>query len=185
MLDDINCNDAEDCLVGTQLDGAASLCLRIVTGTVVYSDGYLDVSVLTSVHQGSGYVSVTSGYWAKGSTVIEACFTTLLGVQVTNPNADGWIGAVELSEGGGAYLPLDCTGCTSTSSTARIVVDGNSDGSDQPRESFPLPSLDEIQSVVVRSRTCTYKITLPILLLNHHVCHTYCHECRGKALGVL
>ena len=102
-----------------------SPCLRIVTGTAGNNDGTLDVYV----DQGAGYAVVISGEtYAKGSTVVDACYATFLGVQVTNPTTNAWTGSVEVSQGSGAYSPLDCTDCTATGSTASIVVDGNSDG---------------------------------------------------------
>jgi len=106
----------------------APACLRIVTGTGSGNQGTVDVSV----DQGSGYASKTSGQsWSQGQTVFDACFTTMLGVQVTNPTIDAWTGSIELSENGGGYAPLGCTNCTATGSSASIVVDGNSDGQQQ------------------------------------------------------
>ena len=106
------------------IQASSGPCLRIVTGTVQYSDGTLDVSV----DQGSGYAAVTSGQnWATGSTVVQTCYTTLLGVRVTNPSTNGWIGDIEVSEGSG-YMPLNCTDCNVKGSTADIVVDGDSNG---------------------------------------------------------
>jgi len=82
-----------------------------------------------SVNHGSGdYASVTTGQkWETGSTVLIAAYSTLLGVKVRNPTTDGWIGSVEYSsDGGDSYVPFLCTDCTVGSSTASILVDGDS-----------------------------------------------------------
>ena len=122
------CESSELCIAVSVLETPdSSSCLRIETGTADYSDGTLDVSV----DQGAGYAVVISGEtYAKGSTVVDACYATFLGVQVTNPSADGWIGTIELSTAPLTieYLPLSCTDCTVTGSTAEIVVDGDGNG---------------------------------------------------------
>ena len=109
--------------------------LRITTGTSTYDEGTLDVEV----DDGSGYASVTKkgAYWRKGVVVLDASYSTLLGVRVHNPTTNAWIGAIEYSDrlvwahdssdGGAIYVPFVCTDCTEGSSTARIAVDGNSD----------------------------------------------------------
>ena len=88
-----------------------------------------------SVNHGSGdYASVTTGQKReKGSTVLIAAYSTLLGVKVRNPTTDGWIGSVEYSDDGGdSYVPFLCTDCDTTfcgttyCDTTFILVDGDS-----------------------------------------------------------
>ena len=108
-----NCIQLDDIVLS-----AAPTCLRILTGTDFWDDGTLDVEI----DQGNGYMSITSGQrWEVGQMVVDDCFPPLLGVRVTNPTNNGWVGSVEISEGG-TYLPLLCTeGCTVSGSTASIV----------------------------------------------------------------
>ena len=91
-----------------------------MTGSGDDNDGKIDVWV----DLGSGYVVATSGQvWSQGETVVDYCYATLRGVQVRGPTMNAWAGSILLSEGGGAYSPLYCTGCTGTS-----VFKNHSDG---------------------------------------------------------
>ncbi len=80
---------------------------------------------------GNGYGEVTGAdRYEIGSTVVEACYPGLVGVQVKSPSWDGWGGSIETSvDGGITYSPMVCVDrCTPTSigrATTSIAVDGN------------------------------------------------------------
>ena len=80
---------------------------------------------------GSGYVEVTErAFFSKGETVLEECYTGLIGVQVQNADIDGWVGSIEASvDGGITYSPMVCEDkCTPAGgATSFIFVDGDGD----------------------------------------------------------
>ena len=101
--------------------------LRITTGATSYFDGTLDVGL----DDGSGFAWVrqTGTTWAKGSTVLDKSYATLLELKVRNPTIDGWVGAIEYSyDGGQSYTPFVCVDCTGGTNAAEIFVDGDDDG---------------------------------------------------------
>ena len=103
-------------------------CLRVTTGSVAS-----DRPVNVFVDSGSGYVEVSTPgkYYGQGATVIDQCFDTIVGVQVSNQSTDTWAGVFELSTDGKAtYVPLICSDCTGTTNTMPIVVDGNDDATE-------------------------------------------------------
>jgi len=115
-----------------------SKCLKITTGAKHHDGGRLDVEV---DEDGTGFRSVASGLWERGSVVMSACFSSLAIVRVQNPSTDGWAGSVLFSEGGGEFRALQCAvkdkspGCgdppqwvttlNHDGSTNKIGVDGN------------------------------------------------------------
>ena len=104
-------------------------CLRVTTGSAPNDDGVLNVFV----DSGSGYVTVSmpGQTYGQGATVIDQCFHTIVGVQVSNQSTDGWTGVFELSTDGKAtYFLLICSDCTGTTNTMPIAVDGNDDATD-------------------------------------------------------
>jgi hypothetical protein len=103
-----------------------------VTGGSSPSDGTLDLLVDPGSGPGGGYGTVATGTWSLSSSVFSGCFAApLLGVRVTNPTDNAWVGSVKYSsDGGTTYSALECESCGgSTTGTGYIVVDGNSDGS--------------------------------------------------------
>ena len=90
--------------------------MRVRTADDLVSDGTLDVGV----DSGSGVTWISTGQlWARSSTVHDACYPTLVGVQIRNPTNNGWIGFFQYAIGGTTYLPLPCvsgcsTGCQDT-----------------------------------------------------------------------
>ena len=108
----------------------ASVCLRITTGVGSNNDGSINIAIDT----GSGYSWVSTGSsFSQGSTVLNNCYSALLGVQVRNPTSDAWTGTVESSnDGGSSWSPLSCSsGCQGGTGSAQFSADGNSDGVDQ------------------------------------------------------
>ena len=99
----------------------------VTTGNGDTFDGPVNVFV----DSGSGYVLIsTPGLYryVKGEIVIDQCFHTIVGVQVSNQDNDGWVGSFELSTDGKAtYLPLICSDCngSGTTNTMPIYVDGD------------------------------------------------------------
>mmetsp|Transcript_12633 Transcript_12633/g.18116 ORF Transcript_12633/g.18116 Transcript_12633/m.18116 type:complete len:106 (+) Transcript_12633:206-523(+) len=79
--------------MSSQVHATSDSCLRVVTST---SSGYLNMFVNSG--DGSGYVEVTEkAFFSKGETVLEECYTGLIGVQVQNADPDGWAGSIEAS----------------------------------------------------------------------------------------
>ena len=79
--------------------------------------------------EGNGYNEVANGYFARGSTVFEQCFSVpvmMLQVQALNSNA--WAGEImKSSDGGNTYSGAICTSCTYVGSKAgQIAVDTDS-----------------------------------------------------------
>ena len=70
-----------------------------MTGNDQHNDGTLNVAV--DVGSGYSWHVETTAVFAKGSTVLDACFAALLGVQVRGPTTDAWAGSVEASADGG------------------------------------------------------------------------------------
>ena len=106
------------------------------TSTTLSGGANYDLASL-AVDDGSGYVWVARGQsYARGSTVLDACYRSLFGVRVTNPDRNAWRGAITYSKTG-VYRPLMCaTGCRISNgrvSTSSIAVDGNDDATGSPR----------------------------------------------------
>ena len=101
-----------------------------MTGTEKVNQGTLNVDL----DIGNGFeTQVTSAdIWAPGSTVLDACFTSVLAVRVHNPSSEGWAGTVTVSsDGGSTYRALSCVSCTAGTGTAQLVVDGDGNAVDQ------------------------------------------------------
>ena len=81
------------------------------------------------------YIICQPSVHAQGEIVLDGCYTdNIVGVRVTNPTNNSWAGSIEYSSDGGAtYNALECRGCTpgSTTTSARIVVDGGTHGGAQ------------------------------------------------------
>ena len=57
-------------------------------------------------------VEHVSGYFAKGSTVMDQCFGAIVQVEVKNTNTDAWSGAMQYStDAGNTYKSFGCTEC--------------------------------------------------------------------------
>lgn len=106
-------------------------CLKVQTaGWSVYNDGPINVFV----NSGSGYVNLTipGRIYLEDEVVADACFDRLYGVQISGHSTNAWAGTIQLSTDDRlSYEPLTCIDCDGSRSTESIVVDGNSDSSDQ------------------------------------------------------
>ena len=71
---------------------------------------------------------------ARGSVVLDSCYTTMTTVTANDPNTNGWSGLIELSRDGGvSYQPATCTNCvTGSESDAAIDFDGDSTSQSAP-----------------------------------------------------
>ncbi len=121
-------------------------CLLITTGQDADSEGTLEVSV----DSGYGYVKVTPSevtFFSPDEIVVDKCFASIVGVQVSNPTTNGWAGYIEVSsDKKKTYSSMicksncDCDTCTSNcdcdascgttcsdGSKTMVVVDGNND----------------------------------------------------------
>ena len=98
-------------------------CVKIVTGTGNSNDGNLHVSV-------NGVVQIASNYFDLGEVVMDNCFATMPSIQIVNPTANAWTGEITVTDNGGDRI-LSCDGCTGNEFESVLVVDGNSDGSNQ------------------------------------------------------
>lgn len=100
-------------------------CLMVATNTTRRSDGPLNVFV----DSGSGYVLVSTPgkSYFLGEVVLDECFRTISGVQISNFSSDGWTGSIELStDGSQTYSPMACVDCTGTTNTMPVIVEGDS-----------------------------------------------------------
>ena len=101
-------------------------CLRITTSTSsTHSGANGDLDVI--LDSGGGFVTVASagsGDWNFGEVVLNSCYTIIVGLRVTNPTTDGWLGSIEYSsDGGESYGYLECSSCNGgTITTASIWV---------------------------------------------------------------
>ena len=123
-------------------------CLLITTDQGAFSEGTLEVSV----DSGYGYVKVTPSetkFFSPNEIVVDECFASIEGVQVSNPTTNGWTGYIELSSGNKkSYRSMicgyncACDTCTSNcncdsdcisqgkcsdDSKTMVVVDGDND----------------------------------------------------------
>mmetsp|Transcript_30066 Transcript_30066/g.49264 ORF Transcript_30066/g.49264 Transcript_30066/m.49264 type:complete len:404 (+) Transcript_30066:258-1469(+) len=125
-------------------------CLMVTTGTPSeFSGGGVDVFV----DSGSGYVMVSTPgkHHGEGEIVIDQCFHTIVGVQVSNQSVIGWAGVFELSSDGRVtYFPLTCSDCTGTTNTMPISVDGD--------DTF---ASDELTTWCFNGATCTLSVAAP------------------------
>merc|ERR550539_2216558 len=121
----VSCINGEACQLTQD-----TYCLRVVTGGSSNNDGTLTVSA----DVGGGLFEVASGSFSKEQGVVSQCYSRpVVLVEVKNPTRDAWTGSVEYSSNaGGTFNAMQCSkGCQSPGSTARIVVDGDNDGTDQ------------------------------------------------------
>jgi len=97
--------------------------LIISTGGGQWDDGTLNVKV----DEGDGFVErvYKTTKHAKGSKVLDACFSELVNVAVANPTDNAWAGTMEIKKNGAEVVT---TGSIPTGS--KVVIDGNGDGSD-------------------------------------------------------
>ena len=144
------------------------LTLRITTGSSFADDGNLDVAV----DQGDGYVPVVGFngtesplWWSRGSTVLLANYTSLVGVRVRCPTTNGWAGAVEYSSDGGlSFAPLVCTSCVGGSRTDTIVVESKGNGlnarHDPPCQTgYAPPCLQHLSTACLYGSVCNLVLT--------------------------
>ena len=87
--------------------------------------GYVSVAL----NSGNGYdlVSNVTKEYQPGEVIMNECYSTVVGIQVSGVRNNGWIGNVTFSNGQQTDSPLECVdGCSgSTTSTAPISVDLN------------------------------------------------------------
>lgn len=158
--------DSDDGLA-VQLRGQL-YCLLITTGQGAFDGGTLEVSV----DSGRGYVKVTPSevsVFSSNEIVVNECFASIRGVQVSNPTTDGWAGFIEVSsDNKETYSSMICSnGCACDTCTSNcncdascnngerrcsdswktmVVVDGNNDGN------APIKCFD--------GRKCTFDIPM-------------------------
>ena len=94
-------------------------------------DGYVKIEV----DSGSGYVleNEEDKEYAQGDVVLNKCFETIEGIQISGPDTNGWWGSVMWYENGSydpkPFVCVDkCTG--NTDITDPIAVDKNGNGGD-------------------------------------------------------
>jgi len=101
-------------------------CVKIITGSTGANGGGLHVTV--TAPNGTQLKNFGSTWYSLGSTLLDQCFTIGgVSVDLYNPTNDAWTGSVTYSADGTTYSPMIYAGA----STSKIVVDGNSDSSDQ------------------------------------------------------
>lgn len=112
----------------TPTDGY-SPCIRVRTGGGAGNDG--DVKLL--VNSGQGLTQVAAGSYSRGQEVLNQCYNDVHAIQITTDSTNAWVGSVELSVNGGkTFFPGTCTTCGGTTrSTAKLVIDGNTDDKSQ------------------------------------------------------
>ena len=98
------------------------MCVQITTGTGARDDGDIAVNI-------NGSVAARS-YHAAGSIVIQSCIKGLQTLTIQGTSNDGWAGNIAITVDG-EPTTVKCQNCTGESYTRGIVVDGNSDSSDQ------------------------------------------------------
>ena len=128
------------------------VCIKMVTGTTGRNDkgnvdvhvdngqGYVRVEPGDDVPRGAASYGLTLPWYADGVTVLDACYSNLQGVRVTNRATNGWIGSVAFARTkAGPYVPGTCASCNVTKNvnlldtyvggeTARLLVDGSCGG---------------------------------------------------------
>jgi hypothetical protein len=107
----------------------AQYCLKIITGTDTYDKGTLEVYV----HDGSSWnteasKNLTQNLFELNEIVLEKCYSSpFSGLEVKNPNTQGWGGQILVGNQHGDYVPMVCLSCNGTStSTESIDFDGDS-----------------------------------------------------------
>ncbi len=106
-------------------------CVDIVTGTSGNNDGRPNVVIQSQTSRGF-LLEFRGGFYQKGATVLQQCFSEDFEVLVQNPSSNAWTRSISWStEGGLTYANGFCTTCDPTGVTAQIVVDGNADSGDQ------------------------------------------------------
>ena len=127
----------------------ASTCVRVITGTGTYDDGYVSFEV--NLENGGYSLLVPAASSSKGTTVIDRCWEGFRELRVRNSNSNAWIGAVEYStDGGSTWTAFSCLvaaasyngqGCVGTASVVdgkkgpctKLMADGdNNPDTDQP-----------------------------------------------------
>jgi hypothetical protein len=99
------------------------ICFKIDTGSEAGKEGTITVLV----DRGTGYqIEVPSASYNKGSTVFESCFANGVRLAIQNTDPTGWAGAITANGS-----PMTCTNCDAGTSTSKIVVDGDTNGSVQ------------------------------------------------------
>ena len=106
-------------------------CVTITTGKEANNEGTLNVTL-------NGVVAANGDY-GKGAVVIDTCFTSfdvLKTIELSNPSDNAWAGQIKIMHGKRPTL-IHCDGCSGSPYFRNIVVDGNSDSSDQsPTQCF-------------------------------------------------
>ena len=96
--------------------------------------GYVNITL----NSGSGYelVSNVTKKYQAGEVVLEACYPTVEGIQVTGPDNNGWEGNIEWSiDNKQTYnpfkcLPGQCTGATNAATPIAVDLNSNGGGED-------------------------------------------------------
>mmetsp|Transcript_30341 Transcript_30341/g.54959 ORF Transcript_30341/g.54959 Transcript_30341/m.54959 type:complete len:368 (-) Transcript_30341:29-1132(-) len=104
-------------------------CILVMTGSNEGNGGLVNILV----DSGDGYVPAsTSGkYYTQSEVVVDQCFADMLvGVKVTNPTTNDWVGSILFSTDEKAtYAPFLCDDCTGSMKTADpITVNGDAVG---------------------------------------------------------
>eukprot|EP00581_Thalassiosira_minuscula_P004332 CAMPEP_0183747148 /NCGR_PEP_ID=MMETSP0737-20130205/67116_1 /TAXON_ID=385413 /ORGANISM="Thalassiosira miniscula, Strain CCMP1093" /LENGTH=753 /DNA_ID=CAMNT_0025982857 /DNA_START=9 /DNA_END=2270 /DNA_ORIENTATION=+ len=101
-----------------------SNCLRVTTGDAPATSGPVDIFLDSG--SGLNLLSNSGRVYAPKEVVVDQCFDTIIGIQVSNQSPDGWAGSFELSTDGRAtYYPLMCPDCTGITNSMPISVDGD------------------------------------------------------------
>ena len=120
----------------------SEVCVRIRTDEEDNSivDGSTNPSgyVNITLNSGSGYelVSNVTKEYQAGEVVLEACYPTVEGIQVTGPDNNGWEGNIEWSiDNKQTYnpfkcLPGQCTGATNAATPIAVDLNSNGGGED-------------------------------------------------------
>lgn len=109
-------------------------CVTLSTTHDSNADGYVAVDV-----NGKNEVPKTKFY--KGDIVLGKCYEKIDSISVQSTSTNGWIGTITMTRNG-VPASLICNGCTGLvfnhDSEQKIVVDGNSDLSAGPDETYCL-----------------------------------------------
>ena len=98
------------------------MCVQITTGAGNGDDGDLTVNMNGSI--------AARGFHVAGSIVLQSCIKGLQIFTIQGTSNDGWAGNIVITVDGDPTT-VKCQNCTGESYTRGIVVDGNSDSSDQ------------------------------------------------------
>ena len=105
----------------TQPPVSLDYCIKITTGISSSNNGYIKVLI-------NSQVAVAQQKFAKGSIVLDQCYTSSPRVEITSSHTDAWAGSFEYSEDGGStYDYMVCEGCvTGTGPSLKIAVEADS-----------------------------------------------------------